>query len=473
MRAAVYTRISNDPRLQGLGVERQLEDLLTLADQRGYTVVARFDDNDISAFSGKTRPGFEALLKAMAAREFDVLLAWHPDRLCRSMRDLERLIETADAGKVAIHTVQGGDLDLATSAGRMVARILGSVARQESEHTSERRVRANRQKAEQGRWQTANRPFGYTMDGKPFEPEASAYRQAVTDVLAGKSIKQVAREWNTAGLKTTLAGRKQTYNGSRFTVTGRWAAPRVRRLLVNPRYAGLKTYRGKVIGPGDWEPLIDVDTHRGLVAFLTDPSRIITTSFEKKHMGSGVYQCGVCGSALRHAVSGGRNTGQRKYECRQSNSHVVVSGPPLDAYVETIVLGWLSRPETRQRLTAMLDGRPADIDSLHARRAALQARLDELAALFAAGDIDGSQLRRGTTDLRAQLAGVDKVLADLVRKNPAADLAAAGDRIREHWGRLAPDLKGKVVSEICTIVVDKATRKGRGFDPGRVRVEWL
>jgi len=66
---------------------------------------------------------------------------------------------------VQIKTVQGGDLDLSTSAGRMLTRILGSVARQESEHASERRKRAYVQKAQEGRWQTVNRAFGYPMTG--------------------------------------------------------------------------------------------------------------------------------------------------------------------------------------------------------------------------------------------------------------------------------------------------------------------
>lgn len=150
MRAAIYIRISADQTGEGLGVQRQLDDCLALADRLGWKVVRRYDDNDLSAYNGKRRPGFEAMLTEMAIGKFDSLLCWHVDRLYRSMRDLERLIETAEANRVTIKTVQGGDLDLSTSAGRMVARILGSVARQESEHTAERRKRANAQKAVAG-----------------------------------------------------------------------------------------------------------------------------------------------------------------------------------------------------------------------------------------------------------------------------------------------------------------------------------
>ena len=222
MRAAIYTRISDDQTGRGLGVARQLEDCQALAERQGWEVVKTYDDNDISAYSGKRRPGFEAMLEAMKAGEFNALLCFHTDRLYRSMSDLERVIEVADAKQVEIRTVQGGTLDLSTSAGRMVARILGSVARQESEHSSERRKRANVQRAANGDWVSARRPFGYTSVGEPLEPEAGAIRRAVVDVLAGKSVRAVAREWNAAGLATT---------GS----SAAWHSTMVRRILINPR----------------------------------------------------------------------------------------------------------------------------------------------------------------------------------------------------------------------------------------------
>jgi DNA invertase Pin-like site-specific DNA recombinase len=447
MRAAVYTRISNDPKLEGLGVQRQLDDCRALADRLGWTVAARFDDNDTSAFSGRTRPGFEAMLTAMKNGEFGALICWHTDRLYRSMKDLERLIDIAEAGQVQIRTVQGGDLDLSTSAGRMVARILGSVARQESEHSAERRKRANQQQAAAGKWVSANRPFGYTAKGEPLEPEASLIRQAATDVLAGKSIKQVAREWNTAGVVGS--------RGRPFT------APNVRRLLVNPRYAGINVHKGKVVGPGTWEPIIDVDTHHGLVAYLTDPSRAICTSFEKKYMGSGVYRCGVCGGLMRHAVPGGKKPGGRRYECRDKQC-VVRTGVPVDDYVEALVLAWFREPETRKRLAALLNGGNAvDVRALQAKRDALAARMDELARMFTAGDIDGSQLRSGTADYRAQLAGIDRALGDMSHKSPAAGMLTADDPAA-HWAACSPDVRGKIINDVMTVAVLPAPR-GRWF----------
>jgi hypothetical protein len=63
-----------------------------------------------------------------------------------------------------------------------------------------------------------------------------------------------------------------------------------------------------------------------------------------------------------------------------------------------------------------------DLRALSTKHAALQARLD-LAAMFAAGEIDGSQLRWGrSVDLRRQLAGIDAVLADADSVSPVAAL---------------------------------------------------
>jgi DNA invertase Pin-like site-specific DNA recombinase len=280
MRACLYTRISNDQSGEELGVQRQLDDCTALAERLKLDIVATYTDNDLSAFNGKTRPGFEALLKAMKAREFGVLICMHTDRLYRSVKDLERLIDTAQESRVEIRTVNGGDLDLSTSTGKMLARILGSVAHAESEHKGERQRFANAQKAAAGKWQTANRTFGYTMTGKLVTKEANAIRTAVTDILAGTSINEIARRWNAAGLKTTLVGAERKRNGRTYTVDGTWNAPSVRRLLMLPRLAGLKVHQGKVVGPGEWTPIIDPDVHRGLVAYLSDPSRVICTSFE-------------------------------------------------------------------------------------------------------------------------------------------------------------------------------------------------
>ncbi|WP_199253863.1 recombinase family protein [Mycolicibacterium mengxianglii] len=459
MRAAIYTRISDDQTGRGLGVSRQLEDCQDLAKRHSWQVTKHFDDNDISAYSGKQRPGFEAMLDAMKAGEFDALLCWHTDRLYRNMKDLERVIELADANRIEIRTVQGGTLDLSTSAGRMVARILGSVARQESEHSSERRKRANVQRAASGEWVTSRRPFGYTQNGEPIEPEASAVRAAVADVLAGKSVRAVAREWNSLSLETTGSAKA-------------WTSPMVRRVLMNPRYAALVVHQGKVVGPGNWEPIIDEDTHHGIVAYLKDPTRLNAgIGAERRYQGVGVYGCGVCSTKLvSYSAAGGK---QHAYRC-PNRSHVRRQSVALDAYVDAIILGRLVMPDAAQLCNA-LDKPGVDVAALHTQKSALQARQEELAALFAEGSILAPQLKRGTAELSRAMESVDRDLAASTQSSPVAAFMAAGrqgEQLKDRWVALAPDIRGKIIDQLLTVTVKPSPRGLRGFDPEYIGISW-
>lgn len=486
MRAAIYTRISQDQSGDRLGVTRQLEACMALADDLGWEVVGHFDDNDTSAFNKrKKRPGYEGLLAAMQAGTVQAVICWHTDRLYRRLGDLELLIDVADRSKVEIRTVQGGDLDLSTSSGRMMARILGSVANGESEHKGERHKAANAQKAAAGKWQTANRTFGYGaryrcrdnecgcgdyhqigIPGEPLEPEASAFRQAVVDVLAGKSIQAVARDWNAAGLKTTLAGREMTNSrtGKKAVVDGTWNSPRVRRLLVNPRYAAKKVHQGRVVGDGDWTPLIDKDTHNGLVALLSDPSRVKCTSFERKYIGSGLYVCGICDGTMKAAWPSGRKT--RAYVCR-THAHLLRSGEPLDDYVTATVLERMSRPDANE----LLANQSVDVTALGVKRDALQRKLDGITQMFDDDVIDAEQFASTSRSTRSKIAVIDKQLADVTRTSAAAALVAADD-VWALWQDMSPTQRADAIDEVAVVTVLPCPKGQRNFDHNYVRVDF-
>ena len=129
MRAAVYTRISKDAPGQRAGVTRQLEDCKALADRLGWEVTHRYGDDDLSACSGSTRPGFEAMLKAMADGDLGALICWHPNRLFTSMKDLERLIVIAHDRGVELRTVNTAEAaDLVAPRSEQVVRGADAVA---------------------------------------------------------------------------------------------------------------------------------------------------------------------------------------------------------------------------------------------------------------------------------------------------------------------------------------------------------
>src|SRR5215469_6167494 len=159
LRAAIYVRQSRDYDGTGLAVERQRTDCEKLCADRGWTIVQVITDNDVSATKGR-RAGWAEVLKLAEDRAVDVIVGWHVDRLTRKLTELEHLIAVSERTGVRVATVSG-DLDLASDAGRLVGRILASVARCVVELKSARQRRAAEQSAGRGACQRIKRAFGY------------------------------------------------------------------------------------------------------------------------------------------------------------------------------------------------------------------------------------------------------------------------------------------------------------------------
>ena len=100
VRASIYCRISLDATGLGLGVERQERECRKKCEDNGWEVAGVFVDNDVSAFSGRLRPQFEALL----ASKPEAIVVWHADRLVRRTADLARVIELG----CDVHAVTAG-----------------------------------------------------------------------------------------------------------------------------------------------------------------------------------------------------------------------------------------------------------------------------------------------------------------------------------------------------------------------------
>ncbi len=133
VRAGVYTRISSDPSGQRAGVECQRADCATHCLARGWTVAEVFCDNDASAYSRKPRDAYERMLAAVEAGRIDAIVTWHNDRLHRSPKELEAFIDLVERlrrppGGRHRRRLRPDDGGRSAS-----ARIVGAVARKESE----------------------------------------------------------------------------------------------------------------------------------------------------------------------------------------------------------------------------------------------------------------------------------------------------------------------------------------------------
>jgi DNA invertase Pin-like site-specific DNA recombinase len=121
---ALYLRVSTDAQT----VENQRGVLEDVAHRSGWAVVRIFSDEGISGAKGRDRrPGFDALLMAIARREIDLVAAWSVDRLGRSLPDLVAFLSDVQAKGVDLYLHQQA-IDTSTPSGRMMFQMLGVFA---------------------------------------------------------------------------------------------------------------------------------------------------------------------------------------------------------------------------------------------------------------------------------------------------------------------------------------------------------
>lgn len=466
MRAIIYVRQSLDRTGDATAVERQRLACQQLCDMRGWQVVEVLVDNDQSATSGK-RPAFATLLTRISSRACDVVVVYHLDRLVRRLDQLEQVITLCEDTNVKLATVSG-DIDLSTDAGRLVGRILASVARGEVERKGKRQRDANRQRAESGQPHAGgHRAFGYTQDGMQLvEAEAEAVRSACSQILGNGSLRGIAAQWNAQGLTT---GKPRW--GKHAGEPSRWTAPGVREVLLNSRYAGIRTYQGEEFR-GDWPAVVSEETYRAVAALLTDPSRRPPAPYGVALL-TQVAVCGVCGATV-HSGGGGRRSADidqskryRVYRCSEnSGRHITRRADPIDELVKQLVVARLARPDAAELVSRRQE---IDLRRLIADREAVRRRQDQLATDFADGVLSSSQLRVATDRLNGHLSTLDAAIAEAGQVSALAPLVAADD-VEAAWRDLHVDQQRAVIRELMTVTLLPVGRGTRIFRPESVEI---
>lgn len=403
----IYVRLSLDRHGDELGIDRQEDECRAKAEEWGWEVLKTYRDNDLSATTGVLRPGFEALL---AEVEPPVrVLCWHQDRFVRLTTELQRVMDK----RLHVHSIYSGMYDLSTPGGRATAMTITTWAQYEGEQKSERQKAAARQRARMGKRWWPSRPFGFEMDGTHRDHEAAALQDAYTQLLAGGTITSIVRDLVAAG-HTTNKGNP-------------WTAGTFRPILMNARNAGIRVYNGEEIGKAAWEPIVPEDTWRKAVMLLEDPRRRTNGGGggrgHRKHLLTGVAQCGKCGSTVKVAYRYAKALGfkRRVYACTR---HCVTAWADwADERALAVVIARVQRGDVANALAA-------EAEDTGVRQASLQyelADLEQKAAMFTrlliAGSMTEAQYADANTEvigrieeIRKDLAGlsVDEVLRPLV-----------------------------------------------------------
>jgi DNA invertase Pin-like site-specific DNA recombinase len=435
-----------------------------------------FADKGISAANGDDRPEYERFRRWL--REGRIAQVWTVEQARLERREVqwfELAAEMDAAGISELHTNRDGVVRVRDDVAGIKAVLAAGEVRKLKRRVNDRLAEI----AAEGR-PHGGRTFGYEHaldeDGRKtlalVADQAAVLRDAADKILSGWSLSNTAAELNRRGVRGA--------NGHPVTYST------LKRMLTNPTVAGHRVYRGRIVGRGVWEPILDENAWQAVRAKLAKPRTVRkvnggTYDITDHQYGSrsarsrrrylltgGVAVCGVCRApmkAQRRKVHGERL--DAIYVC-SSKYCVGIMADPLEAHVCDGLLDELDKPEFLAAVAA--DEHAARRDEITAALADLDRQRGELAAMWATpGQLTTNEwqaARRALAEneqrLRVDLAAVPPPLAGV----DIADVRAA-------WPAMTLDERREIVGLfVDTVTVNRARPGTRAFDPGRVVIGW-
>ncbi|MHA7274126.1 recombinase family protein [Arthrobacter sp. TMT4-20] len=461
---AAYVRASMDRKGDRWTVDTQLKKIMALAEAKDWKIVEVYEDNAVSA-TKKRRADTQwaEMLEGAKAGKFSMVVAVDMDRLLRSTKDLNTLIDLG----LRVVTVDG-EIDLSTADGEFRATMLAGLARFEARRKAERQIRSNERRRVEGIPTSTWKAFGWTRDGEVIPEEAEAVRRAF-DAFLGEpslSIRRIREDLNTAG---HLTARR-----SEFSVDA------VRYLLANPLYAGyIKHYSSGELYPvqgGAFPPIVGEPTWRAAVAKLEDNVRqAAKQGNQPKYLLSTIGLCGKCGATL---VAGRNGHGVPTYKCGE-HFHLSRQREPVDVMVTEATLTRLSSVDVHDLVMPEQDG-GLNRDELLTERSALVQRVKELSPLL----LDVHQpLIEITEAIRGGKARIDEIDAELLGQSVSAaaklladlsELLGTTERravVELKWDSLDMDRRRMLVNELVTVTIMPIRPGHVKFDPDLIQIE--
>ena len=166
----IYMRVSTeDQAREGFSLPEQKERLEAYCKFNGYKIVEYYTDAGISAKTGNHRPEYDRMLEDGKQGKINMIIALKLDRITRSTRDWETLMDYLEKYNINIAFVND-DINTTTANGKMVSRIMMSVSQNEIERTSERTIIGLEGAIKQGHI-PARAPLGYKHIDKKLVPD--------------------------------------------------------------------------------------------------------------------------------------------------------------------------------------------------------------------------------------------------------------------------------------------------------------
>ncbi len=488
LRAAVVARISKEDEGNVENVDIQIRESLGFTQDQGWTHAGTFADNNLSAYSGVRRPGYERLLVAIQNNEIDVIVCTEPSRLNRRLWesiDLFRLALTTDLKRIVTTDGQGG-FDLSTPEGIQNAINAAMEAEKESLRISARQKRKHAYAADKGRPNGGPRRYGREgairdehgnitnksrINRAIVEPEAVVIREIFRRTLDGESSRVIVKWLNDSGYKTATGKR--------------WYASNIKKLVDSPHVCGYRTHLGVEHASTEIPPIVSrEDWELAGIIWHSRGTRGITP---KKYLLSGILVCGNCGRPMV-----GRNYHEPRYgkvypryQCTKTEAYhysgcgkIFRLAEPIDLLVSEAVMRRLDSPDFANVLG--LEANTDELQALLNEREAWKTKKTDLVADYAARLLDRNELAQAKLIVEDNLERVNKRLSGL-RTGFSLGRIPVDKSLRDVWQDADLDFKRDLIKLLIKQVVVLPGRSQRQwkfngqsfrFDPSLIRIEW-
>lgn len=491
-----YARISADIKRDEHGVQDQHKLNRETAARYGWTVVHEFTDNDKSAAKADVvRDDFEAMLKVLRAGRLPdgtavqgvVIVA--EDRLARRPGDYERFVEAITYHDGRVFADARGPKDLYSEDVESMGLFGAVISKMEVRKMQRRMRRSHRARAEQGLPVGGTRPFGWRADRLTLDPqEAPLLRQAILDLIAGRSLYSITKQWQREGVKTSLGND--------------WTPRSLKVAATNPRVCGWREINGELVRDsegnpvvGRWEPIVSpeqwvavkqvFDARKGHYVYRDGRiGHLLAPDFrEPRHLLTGFLRCGrtqpdgsLCNTSLR--VTHQKDCVQHIYICPAKTvggcGRLGRRGDLVDLYISEAVLAKLEEAQLAS------SAGPAEWPKQQEYEEA-KSRLELLRTQWAAGNISNElffstapELEKMISRLRAE---AQSFMASVQRRQSRSSTDVA--EIRRRWylpeeeGGLPLSVKRSYIREALHAVIIYPAGKGRRkFDPDLLEPIW-
>lgn len=210
---------------------------------------------------------------------------------------------------------------------------------------------------------------------------------------------------------------------------------------------------------GKWTPLVGEDLWQRVQERLDDPSRVTNrVGTHRRHLGSGLYLCGLCEEPIRGASRG--------YRCK--HGHINRTGTPIDDFVLKTVARRLREPDALRNVPAT--------DS--PRLAGLQAEIDEHRAKITRAErdyddelLEAADLKRNRTRSNEAIARLEDEIRALPRGAVHIPVLAVVDPA-QHFLDADLNTQRHTIEALATVRLFPQPRGRKGFDTGSVDVDF-